>query len=198
MEGRVTECGLNQYNNYVDTNGVLHLNAAVFHDTTKTELADSNAACALGKIAEHGVSLLNAPVAEAAAMQVDEKRSIRSRILGRPDMNGDSTSREPHEARRARDLPGMNGVGGLDGTLAHGHDIVHGDIDARRRELGKRRSEDARVERMGPVIIGKRPQLHGETVVVDHVGFRGYGIDEGAIVGAGHGDPFSHGCWNPV
>ncbi len=53
MEGRVTECGLNQYNNYVDTNGVLHLNAAVFHDTTKTELADSNAACVLGIAVDH-------------------------------------------------------------------------------------------------------------------------------------------------
>lgn len=53
MEGRVTECGLCQYGNYVDTNGVLHLSVAAFHDTTKTELADSNAACALGIAVDH-------------------------------------------------------------------------------------------------------------------------------------------------
>lgn len=53
MEGRVTECGLNQYGNYVDTNGVLHLSLAAFHDTTQTELADSNAACVLGIAVDH-------------------------------------------------------------------------------------------------------------------------------------------------
>lgn len=53
MEGRVTECGLNQYGNYVDTNGVLHLSVAAFHDTTQTELADSNAACVLGIAVDH-------------------------------------------------------------------------------------------------------------------------------------------------
>ena len=53
MSGNVTECGL-RYGSYVDKDGVLHLNAAVFRDETKPELNDGNAACVIGIAAESG------------------------------------------------------------------------------------------------------------------------------------------------